>query len=135
MTPLNKLDAVLYGHFINAAYAMYDASNPDPLRPARTDDFPSGFDLTAWIQMSDFAFGGDKQVKFYGYVARDKQNPCSHVIVIRGTEGWIEWYDDAVAIPQRFSPVPTAGDVSSHAAGRSLSEPAGAWRRGCSRSA
>jgi hypothetical protein len=111
--PLDKNAAVLYGSFIDTAYEMYDKPQGDPLTPQQPADFPAGYEMTAWIQMFDFAFGGETVKKFYGFIVRSIANPYSHVLAIRGTEGAIEWYDDAVCVPRKFTPVPQAGYVSS----------------------
>lgn len=54
---LNKSEAAFYGKFVDGAYAMYerDPQNPRPLPQA--DDIPSGYQMVAWIQMSDFFSG------------------------------------------------------------------------------
>jgi hypothetical protein len=111
MIPLDRAQAVLYGKFINAAYAMY-CSDPANLTPDPGDRLPSGFRMVAWIQMSDFA-PGSTQKKFYGFVAESILNPSTHVIAIRGTEGLIEWYDDAMAAHTPFTQVPGAGQVAT----------------------
>jgi hypothetical protein len=115
--PLVDSEAVLYGTFIETAYAMFDDNSADltPPVPAPTSpsSMPTGWEMTAWIQMSDFAFGGGEYKKFYGFLARNAADPYSHIIAIRGTEGAIEWYDDAVCLPRAFTPVPNAGDVAS----------------------
>lgn len=62
--------------------------------------------------MSDFIFDTDEP-KFYGIVVREIKNPDSRIIAIRGTEGAIEWIDDAAAVPVPFRQVPSAGRVAS----------------------
>ncbi len=42
--------AVLYGRFVQAAYTMY-GNNPNNPTPPLSNDFPAGYQLTAWIQM------------------------------------------------------------------------------------
>src|ERR1700722_675837 len=86
--------AVLYGKMINTAYSMYDlnkgkpnALTPPLPAPNERDPLPAGWELTAWVQMSDFAFNGQEEPKFYGIIVRDQTNPFSHVLAIRGTEG------------------------------------------------
>ena len=61
--------------------------------------------------MSDFLFD-TKEPKFYGIVVREIKNPDSRIIAIRGTEGAIEWIDDAAALPVPFRQVPSAGRVA-----------------------
>jgi triacylglycerol lipase len=113
---LDNGEAVLYGKFVNSVYAMFvqnERNLTPPLPPAGDPDaLPAGWEMTAWIQMSDFAFFGRRK-KFYGIAAREIDNPYSHVLVIRGSEGLIEWYDDAICWPRSFTPVPEAGRVSS----------------------
>jgi Lipase (class 3) len=110
--PLDKQKAVFYGQFVQAAYAMYhNPQSSDLLRP-EPSGIPAGYELGAWIQMSDFIFDV-KEPKFYGIVAHSTQNPNARVIAIRGTEGAIEWIDDAAAIPVPFRQVPSAGRVAA----------------------
>lgn len=106
--PLDKSLAVEYGQFVIDAYSMYDADNTN-LTPVPIT--PRGWELVAWIQMSDFVLG-NKQPKFYGYIARSGASPDAHVIAIRGTEGWVEWYDDFSIFKVPFAQVPNAGRVS-----------------------
>ncbi len=107
---LDKSEAFFYGRFVLAAYKMFKNQNPDPLRPA-PDGIPDGYELAAWIHMSDFLFD-TKEPKFYGIVVREIKNPDSRIIAIRGTEGAIEWIDDAAALPVPFRQVPSAGRVA-----------------------
>ena len=52
--PLDKQEAVLYGKFVNAAYAMFKR-DPTQLRPEpATGDIPEPYELVAWIHMSDY---------------------------------------------------------------------------------
>jgi len=107
---LDKREAFFYGRFVLAAYKMFKNQNPDPLHPA-PDGIPDGYELGAWIHMSDFLFDS-KEPKFYGIVVREIKNPDSRIIAIRGTEGAIEWIDDAAALPVPFRQVPSAGRVA-----------------------
>jgi predicted lipase len=61
--------------------------------------------------MSDFILNAEEP-KFYGIVVHNLQDPNSRIIAIRGTEGAIEWLDDAAAIPVPFRQVPSAGRVA-----------------------
>ena len=108
-TPLDPAAATAYGRLVDAAYEMY-ATGTD-LFPERPSDFPPAFRMTAWVTMSDFAFLGEKQKKFYGFVATEIDDPYSHLIVIRGTEDHVEWWDDVMMWPWVFRPVPCAGLV------------------------
>ena len=109
--PLDKAKAVLFGQFVNAAYAMFKRDetllHPEPM-PA---DIPSDFEQVAWIIMSDFVFWWQEIPKFYGVLCRHKEQKRSFVLALRGTEGWVEWLDDATARLTPFRQVPTAGKV------------------------
>ncbi len=108
--PLDPAKAATYGLFVAAAYDMYAVDNknlrPDPL------NIPAGWELSAWIVMSDFLFQ-ITEAKFYGIVAHEIVNPDNRVIAIRGTEGICEWLDDASSILMvPFRQVPSAGRVA-----------------------
>jgi Lipase (class 3) len=110
--PLDKQEAFFYGQFVQAAYGMFkNPQGADPMRPDPAG-IPSGYELGAWIHMSDF-FLDIVQPKFYGIVVHEIANPNSRIIAIRGTEGALEWLDDAAAmIHVPFRQVPTAGLVA-----------------------
>jgi hypothetical protein len=110
--PLDNQTASFYGQFVQAAYAMFrNAQNPDPLRPEPVG-IPDPYELGAWIHMSDFIFDLEKP-QFYGIVVHGVEDPDSRIIAIRGTEGALEWIDDAAALPVPFRQVPSAGRVAS----------------------
>jgi hypothetical protein len=107
-----KVKALFYGQFVQAAYTMY-RRDPSQLRPEpQAGDIPGGWELGAWIHMSDFILTF-KELEFYGIVCREIANPDSRIIAIRGTESEIEWIDDAAALPTPFRQVPSAGRVAS----------------------
>lgn len=109
--PLDQQRAIVYGQMVLAAYAMYaKPQGTDPLRPEPAG-IPAGYELSAWIHMSDFVLNAE-EVKFYGIVVHEIANPDSRIIAIRGTEGTVEWLDDAAAIPVPFRQVPSAGKVA-----------------------
>jgi Lipase (class 3) len=109
--PLDKQKASFYGQFIQAAYSMFkNPQGPEPLKPEPVG-VPPSYELGAWIHMSDFVLG-DEQPTFYGIVAHEVLNQDSRIIAIRGTEGAIEWIDDAAAVPVPFRQVPSAGRVA-----------------------
>src|SRR5450631_2006055 len=83
--------AVLYGQFIAAAYAMHDAAPNNPTPPPL--NVPTGYKLVAWVLMQDFIIGSTAPV-FYGFLAQSEANPDQYVLAIRGTSGWVEWWDD-----------------------------------------
>ena len=94
--PFDPATAVLYGQLIETAYAMYgvDPSNPTPAWPST---LPGGYRFIAWVQMQDFIFE-ETSPQFYGFIAQGGANPNQFVLAIRGTQGWIEWWDDLNAI-------------------------------------
>ena len=108
--PLDNQTAFFYGQFVQAAYKMFENINPDPLRPEPLK-IPPGYELGAWIQMSDFILG-NIEPKFYGIVVHSLDNQNSRIIAIRGTEGLAEWFDNAVCKLVPFSQVPLAGRVA-----------------------
>jgi Lipase (class 3) len=108
--PLDSGKAAFYGQFVAAAYDMY-AANHDNLRPAPLN-IPAGWELSAWIIMSDFLFKIEDP-KFYGIVVHETANPDNRIIAIRGTEGVVEWLDDAASIVMvPFKQAPSAGRVA-----------------------
>jgi triacylglycerol lipase len=108
---LDRQEAFFYGQFVQAAYTMFHNQNPDPLRPEPAG-IPPGWELGAWIHMSDFILTLEKP-EFYGIVCRKSDEPDRRIIAIRGTEGAMEWFDDASALPKRFRQVPDTGYVAS----------------------
>jgi hypothetical protein len=109
--PLDPAKAFFYGQFVQAAYTMFrNPQGGDPLRPEPAG-IPDGWELGAWILMSDFILTV-KEPEFYGIVVHEINNPDSRIIAIRGTEGPMEWADDAAAIPIPFHQVPLAGLVA-----------------------
>lgn len=88
--------AVFYGQLIEAAYAMHDGqpNNPTPPPPST---LPGGYRFIAWIQMQDFIIE-NTGLQFYGFIAQRGTNPNQFLLAIRGTSGWVEWWDDLNAI-------------------------------------
>lgn len=64
-----------------------------------------------FLEMSDFIFGRTEP-RFYGLIARHHQNKTDFVLAIRGTEGHVEWWDDASFHLVPFSQVLHAGRVA-----------------------
>lgn len=108
--PLDPKLAFFYGQFVQAAYTMFRNPGGDPLKPEPAG-IPAGWELAAWIHMSDFVLTL-KEPEFYGIVCRKADEPDTRIIAIRGTEGVVEWIDDAAALPTPFRQVPTAGCVA-----------------------
>jgi hypothetical protein len=110
LSPNQKEHATFYGRFVAAAYDMFKVDENN-LRPAPLH-IPDGWELSAWINMKDFLFRL-KEPKFYGIVAHQIADPDNRIIAIRGTEGVIEWLDDAASIVMvPFRQVPSAGRVA-----------------------
>ena len=109
-TSLDPGKAAFYGQLVAAAYDMF-AVNNDDLRPA-PKNIPPVWELSAWINMSDFLLQ-ITDPKFYGIVVHEVANPDNRIIAIRGTEGIVEWLDDAASIVMvPFRQVPSAGRVA-----------------------
>lgn len=109
---LDNQEAILCGRFVNTAYAMFKR-DPTLLRPEPAPgDIPAPYELVAWLNMSDFIFWWRETPKFYGFIARHQQQKHNFVLAIRGTEGWVEWLDDAMARLVLFRQVPHAGRVA-----------------------
>jgi hypothetical protein len=110
--PLDPGKAFFYGQFVQAAYTMFrNPQGPDKLRP-QPAGIPEGYELGAWIHMSDFLLNL-KEPEFYGIVVHGVEDPQSRIIAIRGTESLVEWIDDAFAVLTPFRQVASAGRVAS----------------------
>jgi predicted lipase len=101
--------AVLYGRFVAATYTMYNGA-PTNLHPPPSTDFPTGYTLTAWVQMQDFILDSLAPV-FYGFIAHSDQTPSQAVLAIRGTSNGVEWWDDANSLGMTPFPVQNCGYV------------------------
>ena len=106
--PLDPKKAFFYGQFVQAAYIMFrDPQGGDALRPE-----PSGH------SQMDGSLGHGSTCRISSSTSRNRsstgscagrQDADTRIIAIRGTEGAIEWIDDAAAIPTPFRQVPSAG--------------------------
>ena len=108
--PLDKSTAAFYGRFVNAAYAMFKRDHSKLEPEPQPGEIPAPYEMVAWINMSDF-IGGLEEPKFYGLIAQNAQTPHEYIVAIRGTEGLVEWWDDATAFLVPFRQVPHAGRV------------------------
>jgi hypothetical protein len=108
--PFDPAAAVLYGQFIAAAYAMHDAAPNNPTPPPL--NLTAGYRLAAWILMRDFIVGSTGPI-FYGFVAQSEANLDQYVLAIRGTSGWVEWWDDLNAIQLQPFKDPGSGSVGA----------------------
>jgi len=111
--PLDKKEAVLYGQFVNAAYKMFERNPKMPFPEPQSCDIPAPYELVAWLHMSDFFFWWREKPKFYGFIARHREQKRNFVLAIRGTKGWVEWRDDFMARLVPFRQVPNAGRVEN----------------------
>jgi Lipase (class 3) len=102
--------AILYGRFVAAAYTMYGNAASHNQRPPASADFPSGYQLLAWIQMRDFILD-NTDLTFYGFVAQNESNPIEAVVAIRGTSNAVEWWDDVNAAGMAPFKVQNCGNV------------------------
>jgi triacylglycerol lipase len=109
--PLNRQEAVLYGQIVEACYTMYGRDHTILQPEPAAGDIPEPYELVAWVNMSDFILGNEMP-KFYGIVVRHKMQKHNFILAIRGTEGLVEWLDDAFVHLVPFRPVPNAGRVS-----------------------
>ena len=108
--PLDPKAAIFYGSFVQAAYSMFRAGDTN-LRPDPAGHgVPDGWDVVAWITMDDFFLGRPFE-KFYGILAQEKTDSNSFVLAMRGTEGAIEWYNNANAFLVPFDRAEGAGYV------------------------
>jgi Lipase (class 3) len=109
INPYNPKAAILYGQFVRAAYSMYD---PTTLTPPPSADFPSGYQLSAWINMRDFILGSTDPI-FYGFIAQSMTDANQFVLAIRGTLNGVEWWDDVNAAIKVPFKVPGCGSVGA----------------------
>lgn len=98
MADFQPKDAAGYGAFVEAAYAAYAKNNGD-LKPDIS--LPQGWRNAAWVTMRDFPPIGASVERFYGFIAMQEDGP-GVVLALRGTVGWMEWYDDFVVTFQPF---------------------------------
>src|SRR5215472_12104446 len=106
--PLDKQEAVLYGKFVNGAYAMFLRDRTKLYPEPRPGDIPDPYELVAWINMSDYFFWWRERPKFYGFIARHREQKHNFVLALRGPEGLVEWLDDFMATMVHFRRVPGA---------------------------
>ena len=101
--------AAFYGRFVTSAYTMY-GQNPTNLTPPSSNDFPRGYELSAWVQMQDFILDSIAPV-FYGFIAHSNQNPNQAILAIRGTANGVEWWDDANSLGLTPFKIQNCGNV------------------------
>lgn len=86
---------------MNAVYEMYN-NDKHSLTPMPSAKFGPNWSFLAWIDMSDFLFGFSDP-RFYGVVLQSATPTTGfdYAIAIRGTEGALEWVDDAMGLLER----------------------------------
>ena len=88
---LDPAKAAFYGQFVKAALAMY-AADSISLTP-HAQKIPFGWELTAWINMSDFSLTSETPT-FYGIVAQQILNPDNrHDLASRG---WVVYLETSI---------------------------------------
>jgi kumamolisin len=96
--PYNSANALAFGQLINQAYSLYaESTRTGNLTPTPGDDFPKNYRLTAWVLMDDFFFSKTGPT-LYGFIAQNLIDPTRSVLALRGTQGWIEWFDNATSV-------------------------------------
>jgi len=99
---------LLAGKFLQHAYSDYNKPNYDGMSY-------EGFNVLQTIYTNDLAtdispnIDPIRDVVSIGFVARNAAWPDEYAIVVRGTEGILEWVQDAKFLPKPFSAVPGAG--------------------------
>jgi len=74
------------------------------LNPPADPGLAAGWQIAGYLTANDAVFppqsglGAGAEVN-YGFVARNLADPTSYVAVIRGTDGFIEWIEDAEFVP------------------------------------
>ena len=115
LTPDQSAQAVLCGTLVKAVTTAYKLDPTKLTPPATNIPIPDGWQLSAWIQMTDFDFKNQKlnlYPEFYGIVVQQSENPTSRIVAFRGTQGNAEWFDDATSILQEpFMPLHGGGMV------------------------
>jgi len=104
MTLDNKEAAHLAG-FVQFAYNMFKTGGLLPVPDPGLDK--EGYDLIYHLNALDF-----KEKRFYGYLAKSRNNPGEYVFVVRGTADFSEWLLDFAGLPVIFKPAPNAGFVA-----------------------
>lgn len=106
----------------DAAYALLALAAENMLLPTVLEPAPDPLVTTAGWEIQGYLVGTDALFRakqrmalgdlktYYGFLARSKSNPDQLVLVIRGTEGFIEWIEDG-----EFgqTPHPVAGRVEA----------------------
>lgn len=110
---MNNSEAANLGLLLTYAMDMYVADSAS-LAPA-PDPRLTDWKIVGYITATDSIFRALKSMAlggtvYYGYLAQSISKPDSFVAVVRGTDGIVEWIEDA-----EFSPVdhPTAGKVEA----------------------
>ncbi len=99
--PVYRFDpelAVEYGDLINLTYEMNDSAVPPHEYTPPYTGLPPLYNFTAWVRMNDFTPRGRIRPKFYGIIVQRKSDLNSFILVLRGTSGGIEWFDDFMAV-------------------------------------
>jgi hypothetical protein len=108
--------AVEFGLLAMCAEDMYTDGSLNP--PSDPRIAAAGWDLVAYLTANDVLIPdpGDPDQRlridlskrvFYGFLAKSKTDPTSFVVVVRGTDGLVEWLIDAEFLLVRHPTYPT----------------------------
>lgn len=104
---ITDTQAVPFGLLVMSAEDMYDGSL-NPAADARIA--ASGWTIIGYLTAQDAVFPSKSAPRqtlrvnpakrvFFGFLARNNADPTSHVAVVRGTDGLVEWIIDAEFVP------------------------------------
>lgn len=118
--PFTNTQAAACGLLAMYAMDMYRVATSS-LTPAPAPGLTaSGRTTVAYITGKDSLFPNTKQTVCYGYLARQASGEM--VAVIRGTDGFVEWVEDAM-----FAPIPYAPQIALPAGSGALEVEQGFW--------
>jgi triacylglycerol lipase len=104
--PFNAAEAANYGTYVNNVYAMYN-NGKGGLTPGQIG--MAGYTVHSYVIMSDF-LPWKSMPEFYGVIATSNTTAES-ILVMRGTIGWTEWFDNMHPGMVPFNHAP--GDVEA----------------------
>lgn len=111
---ITNSQAAPYGLLLMYAMDMYNAlpaprniltPPPDPRITA------AGWTVIAYLTGQDAIFRGDGSIGqagrvYYGFLAQNMIDPTQCVVAVRGTNGLVEWVEDAEFVPIAYPPYP-----------------------------
>jgi triacylglycerol lipase len=111
---LSDIEAAELGLLVLYAADMYDADR-DSLTPSVDPRLSSKWRILGYLTGTDTLFRVGRTIAFgedvcYGYLAQEIADPTVFVVAIRGTDGILEWIEDAQFVAMRH---PVAGHVET----------------------